>query len=110
MLNRQEGTVRQWARGAVKIPPDVAEWLKLMADFHENNPAPAKTRQNPAWICQPCGETYGNRKPVQATWHQGECDKCRQIRPVTQPRDFGIINFHNAANSAHPHFLLAPRP
>ena len=55
----------------------------------------AKTRQNPAWICEPCGETHGNRKPMQATWHQGKCDQCHKIRPVTQPRDFGIINFHN---------------
>ncbi|MFZ4410991.1 MAG: hypothetical protein ACOYOH_26850, partial [Paracraurococcus sp.] len=26
-LARPEGTVRQWARGAVRIPEDVAAWL-----------------------------------------------------------------------------------
>jgi hypothetical protein len=40
LLDRQEGTVRQWARGAVKIPDDVAVWLEHLAQFHEANPAP----------------------------------------------------------------------
>ena len=42
MLNRQEGTVRQWARGAVQIPPDVAAWLETLAAVHERHPAPVR--------------------------------------------------------------------
>jgi hypothetical protein len=42
VLERQEGTVRQWARGAVKIPEDVATWLERLARFHEGNPAPGR--------------------------------------------------------------------
>ena len=30
VLGREEGTVRQWARGAVKVPQDVAEWLEAI--------------------------------------------------------------------------------
>jgi plasmid maintenance system antidote protein VapI len=30
-LQRPEGTVRQWARGTVQIPPDVAAWLARIA-------------------------------------------------------------------------------
>jgi DNA-binding transcriptional regulator YiaG len=45
-LDRQEGTVRQWARGAVQIPGDVAAWLETLAAFHEQNPAPlARSRK-----------------------------------------------------------------
>jgi DNA-binding transcriptional regulator YiaG len=42
VLNRQEGTVRQWARGAVQIPDDVAAWLEKLARFHERNPPPKR--------------------------------------------------------------------
>lgn len=43
LLDRQEGTVRQWARGAVQIPDDVAAWLNKLAKFHERNPAPIRS-------------------------------------------------------------------
>jgi hypothetical protein len=42
VLERQEGTVRQWARGAVRIPEDVATWLETLARFHEAHPAPVR--------------------------------------------------------------------
>lgn len=41
-LNRQEGTVRQWARGAVQIPDDVARWLEVLAKHAERHPPPAR--------------------------------------------------------------------
>ncbi|MGD0110155.1 MAG: nuclease [Rhodopila sp.] len=41
-LNRQEGTVRQWARGAVEIPDPIADWLETLARFHEAHPAPGR--------------------------------------------------------------------
>jgi hypothetical protein len=44
LLERQEGTVRQWARGAVQIPGDVGAWLERLAKFHERNPPPVRAR------------------------------------------------------------------
>ena len=45
ILGRPEGTVRQWARGAVRIPTDVAIWLDWLAQAHAAAPAPRrKTR------------------------------------------------------------------
>jgi transcriptional regulator with XRE-family HTH domain len=42
VLERQEGTVRQWARGVVQIPADVAAWLDKLAHYHERNPPPER--------------------------------------------------------------------
>ena len=42
LLGRLEGTVRQWARGAVQIPPDVAAWLETRARHAERHPAPRR--------------------------------------------------------------------
>jgi ribosome-binding protein aMBF1 (putative translation factor) len=41
-LERQEGTVRQWARGVVQIPDDVDVWLEKLVKAHERNPAPRR--------------------------------------------------------------------
>ena len=41
VLGRQEGTVRQWARGAVQIPDDVAGWLERIAKAHFLYPPPS---------------------------------------------------------------------
>lgn len=41
-LQRPEGTVRQWARGAVQIPADVARWLEQCARFHAKHPPPQR--------------------------------------------------------------------
>ena len=41
-LARPEGTVRQWARGAVQIPPDVAAWLESAAQWMERHPPPSR--------------------------------------------------------------------
>ena len=38
LLGRQEGTVRQWARGTVQVPGEIGEWLERLAQFHEGNP------------------------------------------------------------------------
>ncbi len=43
VLERQEGTVRQWARGAVSIPGDVSEWLERLTRCHEKNPPPKRS-------------------------------------------------------------------
>lgn len=47
LLDRQEGTVRQWARGAVQIPEDVAVWLEVLARHHAANPPPARPDREP---------------------------------------------------------------
>jgi hypothetical protein len=44
ILNRDEGTVRQWARGAVPIPEDVAQWIAKVDQHMRDNPAPARVR------------------------------------------------------------------
>ncbi len=41
-LGRPEGTVRQWARGAVRVPDDVARWLEAAARWHERHPPPVR--------------------------------------------------------------------
>jgi DNA-binding transcriptional regulator YdaS (Cro superfamily) len=42
LLSRPEGTVRQWARGAVQIPPAVAAWIETRARHAERTPPPAR--------------------------------------------------------------------
>lgn len=42
LLERQEGTVRQWARGAVQLPADVAVWLEARARHAEKHPPPRR--------------------------------------------------------------------
>ncbi|MXV44300.1 nuclease [Saccharibacter sp. 17.LH.SD] len=42
IVDRAEATVRQWARGKVTIPSDVAEWLEKGASFIESNPPPVR--------------------------------------------------------------------
>jgi hypothetical protein len=41
-LGYAEGTVRQWARGALPIPAQVADWLAARADHAEATPAPSR--------------------------------------------------------------------
>lgn len=41
-LNKAEGTVRQWARGKLSIPEDVAVWLERCGRFMEENPPPPR--------------------------------------------------------------------
>lgn len=42
LLERQEGTVRQWARGAVQIPADVGAWLERLSAAHREYPPPER--------------------------------------------------------------------
>lgn len=44
LVQRQEGSVRQWARGVVGVPPEVAAWLDALATFHDAHPAPRLPR------------------------------------------------------------------
>ena len=44
LLDRQEGTVRQWARGVVQVPEDVARWLEVRATHAERHPPPVRIR------------------------------------------------------------------
>lgn len=44
MVDRAEGTVRQWARGKVTIPADVAAWLEKAAAFMAANPVPVRQK------------------------------------------------------------------
>ncbi len=42
MLDRPEGTVRQWVRGVVRIPEIVAAWLEVRAKHAEEHPPPKR--------------------------------------------------------------------
>ena len=42
LLGRSESSVRQWTRGAVVVPRDVAEWLEARAGHAENHKPPVK--------------------------------------------------------------------
>ena len=42
ILGRPESTVRQWVRGQVAIPADVAEWLEARTLHAEQTPPPRK--------------------------------------------------------------------
>ena len=47
ILDRPEGTIRQWARGAVRIPEDVAAWLEQNARFMQSAPVPRRNKDAP---------------------------------------------------------------
>lgn len=42
VVDRNESTVRQWARGKVSIPPAMATWLEGLAAYVETNPVPER--------------------------------------------------------------------
>lgn len=48
------------------------------------------------WICDDCGRYYGSREDSKAvcsqvaTWHQGVCGVCKEVKAVTEPRDYGL--------------------
>jgi len=43
ILGRSESTVRQWVRGMVTIPADVAEWLEARTLHAEQTPYPGRS-------------------------------------------------------------------
>lgn len=45
LLERAEGSVRMWARGASEVPDDVAEWLEARAAHAEQHPPPRRLRR-----------------------------------------------------------------
>jgi ribosome-binding protein aMBF1 (putative translation factor) len=46
LLERHEGTVRQWARGAVEMPDDVVRWLEARARHAEKHPPPLRIKND----------------------------------------------------------------
>lgn len=53
---------------------------------------PEIAKGQPAWVCWECGDKYRAGKWfVCSTWHTDECDVCKTIKPVTQPRDCGYL-------------------
>jgi hypothetical protein len=45
----------------------------------------------PQWICMDCGLKHGKREPGLACWNVDKCDVCGEIKPCTEPRDFGHL-------------------
>lgn len=52
-----------------------------------------ETLDYPQWVCARCGHRHGRRSPDVASWHTGECGVCGDYAPVTEPRDFGHIQW-----------------
>lgn len=51
--------------------------------------------QSIEYICQECGHKFGRPERIPAghlaTFHLGNCDICGEIKPVSEPRDFGHL-------------------
>ena len=45
----------------------------------------------PVWVCSDCGDLYGRKPMGTATFHEGTCEVCGEIKSVTEPRDFGYL-------------------
>jgi len=41
------------------------------------------------WICEECGDEYGEKVINISSWHNGTCDYCGEERVVTENRDYG---------------------
>lgn len=52
-----------------------------------------KQLDNAHWVCNKCGEKYGQHKVGIATWHTDKCDICKKTKAVTEFRDFGYSKF-----------------
>ena len=50
-----------------------------------------QTTGYPSWICDGCGKRYGRRTPTLCTIHMGQCDICKNLSAVTEPRDYGHL-------------------
>lgn len=61
VLDRPEGVVRGWARGAAPAPSDIAAWLEKLARFHEANPPPAPSL-DPVFRGQDAGDGHDRRE------------------------------------------------
>jgi hypothetical protein len=54
------------------------------------------TPKYPDWICAPCGRAYGRRpagNSYGATYHPGKCGVCGEATEVTEPRDWGHLDW-----------------
>ena len=65
----------------------------MIGNYEKDNAMSMKRKPYPLWVCSNCGEKYGRRIPTCATWHVDKCGVCGKETMVTQPRDFGHLNF-----------------
>lgn len=42
------------------------------------------------WVCYPCGIRHGRVRTHTSTYHNSECDVCKEKGPVTSGGDFGL--------------------
>jgi len=40
------------------------------------------------WICDDCGDKYGERRTSISTYHYNYCEWCGEYKPVTEDRDY----------------------
>lgn len=51
-----------------------------------------KNLDRQAFICEPCAEDLGREVPEghMPTWNVNECEVCKEVKEVTQFRDFSL--------------------
>jgi hypothetical protein len=62
----------------------------------------------PHWVCLDCALAAGGRAPTLATFHNDQCDVCKQEKAVSQPRDFGYPQFEISAECSVEESKLSP--
>lgn len=52
-------------------------------------------RNYPSWVCSECAKKAGGKWPDGhlGTFHDDECGVCREVKEVTEPRDWGYPEF-----------------
>ncbi len=79
---------------------------KLNKIMEKNNKVKFFQRDNyPAWVCPPCAYDNGGTwvDGHVATFHNGICDVCGELKGVTEPRDFGYPNFKSPLIETNPY-------
>jgi len=76
----------------VVIP--MMDWCREWA-WDGETPAEPNTQSvwdvSAVWICDECGREHGRPTTTgTSTWHYATCDWCGEIRPCTEPRDYGL--------------------
>lgn len=47
--------------------------------------------KNASTTCHDCGTKHGVAVARYSTWHDGRCDVCGKLRPVTEARNYGYF-------------------
>ncbi len=64
-----------------------------------NAPAPDTENAEPlkaileraGWVCAECGNKYGTWRGGVATWHQGKCHACGEVKDIVEVRRYNYL-------------------